>query len=213
MFNNQNEEREAQPKASGRRQELLQEVVAYLRQNGLADVSLREIARQLNLTAPALLHHFDSKEKLLTEALEVIQQEAIDVLNGAFVNQRSIAHALRALWDHQSDPDRRQEQRAVLEIESMASMQPERFPRYHGNIQRPWVAAFLRALEQNRCPESMRLPTATLVAGSYRGLLADLLATGERRRVSASLAMLQDMVADLESAWAEMPAQVENQVA
>ena len=190
---------------SNRRDELLQEVVAYIREHGLADVSLREIARQLKLTAPALLHHFESKEKLLAEALEIIQQEAILVLTKAFADHKSIAPALRALWDHQSDPERRQEQRAVMEIESMASKEPERFPRYHGNMQRPWVAAFLNALERNKCPENMRLPTATLIAASYRGLLADLLATGERRRVSGALQMLQSLIDDLETAWQAIP--------
>jgi AcrR family transcriptional regulator len=199
-------------KHSSRRNELLHQVVDYIREHGLADVSLREIARKLNLTAPALLHHFDSKEKLLAEALEVVQQEALVILNTAFTDHNSIAPAIRALWDHQSDPDRRQEQRAVLEIESMASKEPERFPRYHGNMQRPWVAAFLNALERNNCPESMRLPTATLIAASYRGLLADLLATGERRRVTAALQMLQSLIGDLETAWQAIPT-LEEQVA
>ncbi len=198
--------------SSNRRGELLQDVVAYIREHGLADVSLREIARQLKLTAPALLHHFESKEKLLAEALEIIQQEAMLVLTKAFADNDSIAPALHALWEHQSSPERRQEQRAVLEIESMASKEPERFPRYHGNMQRPWVAAFLNALERNQCPENMRLPTATLIAASYRGLLADLLATGERRRVTHALEMLQSLIDDLETAWQARPDRA-NQVA
>lgn len=197
---------------SNRRDELLQDVVAYIREHGLADVSLREIARQLKLTAPALLHHFESKEKLLAEALEIIQQEALQVLTKAFAGNNSIAPALNALWEHQSDPERRQEQRAVLEIESMASKEPERFPRYHGNMQRPWVAAFMHALEHNKCPEDMRLPTATLIAASYRGLLADLLATGERQRVTDALQMLQSLIQDLETNW-QSTQNLEHQVA
>lgn len=206
------ERHESPSTTSARRTELLHAVVSYIREHGLADVSLREIARHLKLTAPALLHHFGSKEKLLAEALEIIQQDAIVILNRAFADQKSIAPAIRALWDYQSEPERRQEQRAVLEIESMASKQPERFPRYHGNMQRPWVAAFLNALERANCPESMRLPTATLITASYRGLLADLLATGERRRISAALQMLQSLIADLESAWGDIPT-LKNQVA
>lgn len=197
---------------TNRRDELLQDVVAYIREHGLADVSLREIARQLKLTAPALLHHFESKEKLLAEALEIIQQEALSVLTKAFAGNNSMAPALNALWEHQSDPERRQEQRAVLEIESMASKEPERFPRYHGNMQRPWVAAFLSALERSKCPENMRLTTATLIAASYRGLLSDLLATGERRRVTQALEMLQSLIQDLETAWQSQP-DLKNQVA
>ena len=197
---------------TNRRDELLQDVVAYIREHGLADVSLREIARQLKLTAPALLHHFESKEKLLAEALEIIQQEALSVLTKAFAGNNSIAPALNALWEHQSDPERRQEQRAVLEIESMASKEPERFPRYHGNMQRPWVAAFLSALERSKCPENMRLTTATLIAASYRGLLSDLLATGERKRVTQALEMLQSLIQDLETAWQSQP-DLKNQVA
>jgi len=58
----------------------------------------------------------------------------------------------------------------------------------------------------------MRLPTATLIAASYRGLLADLLATGERQRVTDALQMLQTLIQDLESNWQSMQ-NLEHQVA
>ena len=42
---------------------------------------------------------------------------------------------------------------------------------------------------------------ATLLAGAYRGLLTDLLATGEIRRVSQGFNALMKLAQDLEIAW------------
>jgi len=52
-----------------RREALLDEVVGYLAEHGLANVSLRPMARQLGVSVNALVHHFGSKEDLIVAAL------------------------------------------------------------------------------------------------------------------------------------------------
>jgi len=52
-----------------RRAKLLDEVVGYLGQHGLAGVSLRPVARELGVSVNALVHHFGSKDELVVAAL------------------------------------------------------------------------------------------------------------------------------------------------
>ena len=52
-----------------RRVALLDEVVTYLGQHGLANVSLRPMAKALDVSVNSLMHHFGSKDDLIITAL------------------------------------------------------------------------------------------------------------------------------------------------
>ena len=52
-----------------RRQELLDRIVDYLAEHGLAQATLRPMAATLDVSINRLVHHFGSKEDLLTAAL------------------------------------------------------------------------------------------------------------------------------------------------
>src|SRR4029453_13425345 len=51
------------------REQLLDAVVGYLAEHGLANVSLRPMARELGVSVNALVHHFGSKDDLIVAAL------------------------------------------------------------------------------------------------------------------------------------------------
>src|SRR5687767_7191395 len=46
---------------------------------GLGEVSLREIAKAANVTAPAVLHHFGSKEALYEECIAALDARLADI--------------------------------------------------------------------------------------------------------------------------------------
>ena len=51
-----------------RRQELLDRIVVYLADHGLAQATLRPMARSLDVSINRLVHHFGTKEELLAAA-------------------------------------------------------------------------------------------------------------------------------------------------
>jgi AcrR family transcriptional regulator len=167
---------------------------------GLADLSIRRIARQIGVSAPTLLHHFSSKEQLLAEALAATQRAEITTLTQAFAGQ-GIAEGLASLWQIHVTHGNRDQLRASSEFQAIALRDPGRFPSYHQNVTRPWVEVLHKALASSGCPDDQRIAMATLLAGAYRGLLTDLLATGEIRRVSQGFDALMKLVQDLEIAW------------
>ena len=83
-----------------RREALLDDVVLYLAEHGLANVSLRPMARRLGVSVNALVHHFGSKDDLIVAALrrsEDVQKE----VEAQWLERRphlSQADLLRAWW-------------------------------------------------------------------------------------------------------------------
>lgn len=72
---------------------------------GLGEVSLREIAKAANLTAPAVLHHFGSKEGLyeeciaaLDERLSAMRGEIAAAVAGASDVDSALESAVRAIF-------------------------------------------------------------------------------------------------------------------
>jgi AcrR family transcriptional regulator len=70
----------ARPVDLDRRTALLDEVVTYLGEHGLANVSLRPMAKRLNISVNSLMHHFGSKDDLIITALRrsAIVQEDVE---------------------------------------------------------------------------------------------------------------------------------------
>jgi AcrR family transcriptional regulator len=183
-----------------RRTELLHAVMDCLSREGLADLSIRRIARQIGVSAPTLLHHFSSKEQLLAEALVALQRAEIATLTQAFAG-KGISEGLASLWQVHVTHRSRDQLRASSEFQAIALRDPGRFPSYHQNVTRPWVEVLHKALARSGCPDDQRIAVATLLAGAYRGLLTDLLATGEIRRVSQGFDALMAQVQDMQIAW------------
>ena len=61
------------------KRELLDQVVAYLAENGLAQTTLRPMAGALGVSINRLMHHFGSKDELITAALARAIDLQIDV--------------------------------------------------------------------------------------------------------------------------------------
>jgi len=82
------------------RAELLDAVVHYLAEQGLANVSLRPMASRLGVSVNALVHHFGSRDDLIVAALrrsETVQQQ---IENQWLVRRPQLSQAdlLRAWW-------------------------------------------------------------------------------------------------------------------
>ncbi len=73
-----------------RRAELLDGVVAYLAEHGLADLSLRPVAKALDVSLSGLVHHFGTKDELLVEALRRAVEIQTEVRDRWLAKQPSV---------------------------------------------------------------------------------------------------------------------------
>jgi AcrR family transcriptional regulator len=173
-----------------RRQELLDRVVAYLAEHGLASVSLRPIARALGVSVNTLVHHFGAKEELVVAAL----RRAADVQ--AALERRWIARhpgmteaeLLRRWWRWiNASPANL----AVVRLGIEAAAVDATTSGLPGAVRADQIAPWRANIEQRLIAEGMdpdgAALEAPLVKAMFTGLVVDLLATGERRRLTASL--------------------------
>ncbi len=190
---------------ASRRSELLADIANHLRSAGLADMSLRSIARALELSAPALLYHFQSKENLLAQALDYLQKEDLAHLHDAVGRSGSIATSVQALWQQQSSTGARKVQLAMAEIEGIAANNPERFPAFQQNLVSARLKAFGNALERAGCPERLRDSAAVLLSAVYRGLLMHRHHTDDRLQSNDAMTTLCSLLDDWQRQWEQEP--------
>jgi AcrR family transcriptional regulator len=164
----------ARPIDHARRAELLEGAIDYAVEHGLADLTLRPLAEALGVMPNTLTHHFGSKEELLSQILNGVRDRLREMRAGLAADPRR--DPIKAVWQWTADERREQFFRSFFEAYGMALRRPEQFEPFLARVVSDWIGS--------ANPEAATLELAVL-----RGLLLDLLTTGERERVEAALAL------------------------
>ncbi|MGI9053099.1 MAG: TetR/AcrR family transcriptional regulator [Ilumatobacteraceae bacterium] len=178
------------PPDTERRQQLLDGVVAHLAAHGLANVSLRPMAAAMHVGVNALVHHFGSKEELVVAALDRATQLQLAVRQRwlAADPDLSTADLLRKWWRWiNASPANLALVRLGLEaaaLDATASGLP-------GAVRSEQISTWRADLEEHLLAHGMDKSTAqveaSLTKAMFTGLVVDLLATGQRRRLGNAL--------------------------
>jgi AcrR family transcriptional regulator len=184
----------------GRRSQLLDEVVAYLGQHGIAGVSLRPVARELGVSVNALVHHFGSKDDLVVAAL----LRAAEIQRGVEGRWRrraphlSTADLLRRWWRW---INRSPENLALVRLGLEAAMLDATVSGLPGDVRADQISFWREniatgLIADGFTPQDAELE-ASLVKAAFTGLVLDLLATGDRKRLTAALECMLRRLGDL----------------
>lgn len=169
-----------------RRAELLDLAVDYVCRHGLADLSLRPLAKAVGSSPRVLLYYFGSKEALVVEIVRrgrARQRAMMIELKPRTLSARALA---RALWREWSKPEWEPLTRLSFEVYSLALSDPSRFPGFLEASIKEWLEA-LRGCTQTQ---------ATMLVAGFRGFLLDLLATHDRTRINRAVDRWLDAVYD-----------------
>jgi AcrR family transcriptional regulator len=181
----------------GRRQreELALAAADWVIEHGLADLSLRQLAAGLGVTHRLLLYHFGSKEELFQAILRAARTRerlrAVSVPDDPA--PPSTAELLRRTWQYLSGPSEHAFWRFYFEIHGLALQNPERYPDVLHEGVHEWLSTTRDLLMRDGLPEEQAGAMATLILGTFRGLMLDLLQTGERDRVDAGFEIVATM--------------------
>jgi AcrR family transcriptional regulator len=170
------------------RQELLERAIDFIAQRGLSDLSLRELAAAIGTSHRMLIHHFGSKEGLWVEvirAVEARQREALPELlpdPGA-----DPADAMRAWWRHISDPSLWPNERLFFEVYGQALQGRPGTEALLDGIVDSWLDTITDINVASGMEPDFARAHGRLGIAVTRGLLLDLLATGDRAGVDAAV--------------------------
>ena len=179
---------------SARKQELLEAAYQYVLGNGLADMSLRPLAKEIGSSPRVLLFLFGSKEGLIRALLTRAREEELRYLAALRDEHNSLAATGQDVWAWLADPAHRA--LLALWVEGYARSllgEPGPWADFGRDTVRDWLdllaerqhANHLRA-ENTSSDNTSTADTAerTLLLAVLRGALLDLLATGDTDRVT-----------------------------
>ncbi|WP_282082997.1 TetR/AcrR family transcriptional regulator [Streptomyces tendae] len=169
------------PVNHARRAEMLDAVVDYSVENGFNDLSWRPVAAALGVSPTSLVHRFGSKEQMLQEILGRLRERIFAVIGPT----EGLRADVGAVWERVSDPRRGGEFRLFFAVYGYALQAPEQFSDFLDHVVNDWMNSLRDAQGPDTDPATATR-TATLVIATIRGLLLDLLATGDHRRVDAA---------------------------
>ena len=172
-----------------RKQDLLDEIVAYLGEHGIGDLSLRPLAKRLGTSTYTLTYQFGSKDQLLADAVRHALARQMGAV-AALVSEAgdpAPSDLVRRMWEWSTSPENLGLVRMLLEATTLAYSQPEVFGGVGPQIVSDGVGLLRDEMERVglAAPTAQRLATqayATLI-----GLQVDLIATGDRQRVGRAL--------------------------
>ncbi len=175
---------------------MLDAVLAYTLEAGLAELSLRPLGRAVGASPRTILFHFGSKEELVGEVLDAIRRRSDAILAAWY--ERSPEGGLRArllgAWQWLAAPRHERLLRAAFEAHGIALRGRRRYRSFGRGWFSDWHAIFASMLEESGVSRSRAAALATLLVALVRGLLLDLYATGERTRCERAFRSFVDAI-------------------
>jgi AcrR family transcriptional regulator len=183
------------------RDELALAAADWVIEHGLADLSLRRLAAGLGVSHRTLLYHFGSKDELFQAILRAARTRerlrAVTLPDDQGNPPANIAEALRGTWQYLSAPSEHAFWRFYFEIHGLALQNPERYPDVLHEGVHDWLTTARDLLTRDGVPDPPATAIATLILNAVRGLMLDLLQTGERDRIDAAAEILMALAENL----------------
>ncbi|WP_243740892.1 TetR/AcrR family transcriptional regulator [Streptomyces sp. 8K308] len=171
-----------------RRARLLEAAVDHVAAHGIGDLSLRRLGAAIGVSHRMLIHHFGSKEQLLAEIIRTSERRQRDLLAQLRLEPGlSPADVARRLWRRLTDPGLAGQERLFFEICGHALRgRLEAAPVLEGLVT-DWLEPLVAAETAAGADPVTAGNRARLGLATVRGLLLDLLATGDRAGVDAAM--------------------------
>jgi len=161
------------------RAKLLDAAIDHIAHHGGAGKSLRALAADLGTSHRMLIYHFGSKEGLLTAVareVEARQRAALaDVGEG------------REFWRRLTDEDLRANEKLFFQLYGQALGGTPGTTEFLDGVIEDWLGPIEALLARYGLPEADRAAHARLGLAVTRGLLLDLVTTGDRDAVDAAM--------------------------
>jgi AcrR family transcriptional regulator len=168
-----------------RKQALLEQLITDLVEHGVADLSLRPMAKRIGTSARMLVFHFGSKQQLIAEVFVEMQVRLRASLARLRLDMppRGGRPLLRVFWDWATSSENLGHLRLQYQLQVLAAHNPDVYKRYLHPNATAWVEVVAAAL-----PPGDRDPAfASLIVAVFDGLFIELMSTGDLARTTRAM--------------------------
>ena len=176
------------PGATGR-DALLVRAIGHFAGNGVGDTSLRALAEAIGTSHRMLIYHFGSRDGLLAAVVDAVEQGARDTLARMVEEAKADPDPLEAglrYW-HLVTDDALVYGPLFFELSSHAMLGLAHAAELRERLVTTWLEALEAMWRARGVPRLAARQQARLDLAVARGLLHDLLLTGERRAVDRAM--------------------------
>jgi AcrR family transcriptional regulator len=177
------------------KEKLLEAVVDAALAGGIADKSLRAIAGAAGTSHRMLIHHFGSREGLLVEVIRAVEARQRAALAGLGAESGEGSGELAdRFWKHLRSPELAPQERLFFEVYGQALQGRQWAKPLLEGIVEDWVGPVAAMLEADGVSPETARTVARLYIAVGRGLLLDVLATGDDHEVDTAMQYFSDML-------------------
>ena len=186
------------PASQPAKAKLLDAVVDHLADHGVGDASLRQLADAIGTSHRMLIYHFGSKDGLLVAVVQEVERRQRELMAAIAPDADPIA-AARLFWRQLRSPDLWPYERLFFELYGRALGGDPAVAGILDDIVESWLAPMTEQLQaRSTVPKAAARARTRLGLAVVRGLLLDLLATGDRRGVDRAMELY---LASEQAAW------------
>jgi AcrR family transcriptional regulator len=162
--------------------------VEHVAAHGISDLSLRQLAAALGTSHRMLVYHFGSKEGLLVEVVRAVEERQRQALADLAAHPGlSPVEQGRRLWRRLTDPALWPHERLFFEVYGQALQGRPHTTGLLDGVVDSWLAPLTDLNVRHGMPADVARAGARLSLAVTRGLLLDLLATGDREGVDEAM--------------------------
>jgi len=177
------------------RDRALDAVVEVALNGGITGLSLRAIAEAAGTSHRMLIHHFGSREGLLVEVVRAVEERQRAVLSELSEPPGDpSADLTMRFWQHIRSPQLAPQERLFFEVYAQALQgRPWAEPMLDGIVD-DWAAPVAAMVEAAGVDPVTAGNVARLSVAVGRGLLLDVLATGDEAATDAAMRLFADLL-------------------
>lgn len=175
------------------RERLLGAALDHFAEQGIGDTSLRGIAEALGTSHRMLIYHFGSREGLLAEVTREVEARQRAAMTATYDEGLPPGEAAAAYWEQTVEATLRYGP-LFFELSAHAMQGKEHAAVLREELIGAWLPSITGLCLRLGIPEPQAETHARLALAAARGLLADLLVSGQRDEVARAAGLLNELL-------------------
>ena len=178
----------------GRKDELLDEIVEYLLEEGISDLSLRPLAKALGTSTYTIAYQFGSKDEMLLDVLAHIAEKNQQRNRKAAALATDGGALIESYWAEDNSEVGAQWHRLLLEIAVVATRRDDVDVDLTEALVQGRLAQMQQSLGREGVPFGSPETWSTVMLAILNGLAIDRMSTGDDERIDGALDWLKTAV-------------------